>query len=316
MKRLAERARILRAVRAFFDARQFIEVETPIVVPSPGLDLHLDAFRVIGATHPHRARDEESVDGDALYLSTSPEYQMKRLLADGHSRIYQITRAFRQAEFGSRHNPEFSMLEWYRANAGMEEVLSDTEALIEVVTGGEVRIGERRIDTRAPFGRMTVLEAYRRFAGIDEERTLAMASEDEDQFFRILVEDVEPAIERLPHALVLHEYPASQASLARKKPGDPRVAERFEIYVAGLELCNGFGELTDPVEQRERLLHDQRLRRERGLPVYPIDERFLAALEAGMPPSGGNALGLDRLIALACGTTQIGEVMAFTADEL
>lgn len=304
MKRLVERARILATIRAFFDERAFIEVETPILVPSPGLDVHLDAFEVLS---PGTA---------SQFLSTSPEYQMKRLLADGYERIYQLTRAFRRGELGSRHNPEFSMLEWYRANAGMDDVLADTEALVERVTGGAVTIEGRTVHARAPFARMTVCEAYRAFAGISEDETLRLATEDEDRFFRILVEAVEPGIERLPHALALVEYPATQASLARKKPSDPRVAERFEVYLAGVELCNGFGELTDAVEQRARLLHDQRERGRRGLPVYPLDERFLAALEAGIPPSGGNALGVDRLVALACGTRDISEVMAFTANEL
>ncbi len=303
MKRLAERARILTTLRAFFAARDFLEVETPLLVVSPGLDLHLDAFAV------------DAGAGATLYLSTSPEYHMKRLLADGHPRIFQLTRAFRRGERGSRHNPEFAMLEWYRANAGVEAIVADTEALIAEVTGGAVTLAGRVIDTTPPFKRMTVCEAYERFAGLRRDETLRIAENDEDRFFKLLVDVVEPAIEALPHALVLCDYPASQASLARRRPDDEAVAERFEVYVAGVELCNGFGELTDPKEQRARLLRDQRERAARRLPVYPIDERFLAALERGLPPSGGNALGVDRLVALACGTTDIGDVMAFTADE-
>jgi len=208
------------------------------------------------------------------------------------------------------------MLEWYRADAGVEDVIADTEALIESVTGGEISVDGRTFSAAAPFVRMTVLEAYRTFAKIGEDETLHLAAHDEDRFYRLLVDVVEPAIEKLPHALVLSEYPATQASLARKKPEDPRFAERFELYAHGVELCNGFGELTDPIEQRARFVADQRARAERGLPVYPIDERFLAALESGMPPAGGNALGVDRLVALASGTTTIGDVMAFTEDEL
>jgi lysyl-tRNA synthetase class 2 len=312
MKRLVERARVLSTLRAFFDERGFLEVETPILVPSPGLDLHLDAFEIAAAGHERAEGAREA----PRFLSTSPEYQMKRLLADGYERIYQITRAFRRGELGARHNPEFSILEWYRSNAGMNDVLADTEALIERVTGGQIAIGGRTVTARAPFARMTVCDAYRDFAGIAPDETLRLAAEDEDRFFRVLVDVVEPAIARLPHALALVDYPASQASLARRKPGDPRVAERFEVYLAGVELCNGFGELTDPVEQRARLAADQAARAARGLPVYPVDERFLAALERGVPPSGGNALGIDRLVALACGTFEIGEVMAFTANEL
>jgi lysyl-tRNA synthetase class 2 len=160
-----------------------------------------------------------------------------------------------------------------------------------------------------------VCEAFAQFAGTEEAETLRLAGEDEDRFFRLLVDHVEPKIAALDHALFLTEYPAPQASLARRKPADPRVAERFELYVGGVELCNGFGELVDAKEQRARLVRDHAERRTRGLPVYPIDERFLEALEHGIPPSAGNALGVDRLVALACGTTEIARVMAFTADE-
>jgi elongation factor P--(R)-beta-lysine ligase len=298
MKLLPERARVLKAVRAFFDARGFLEVETPILVPSPGMDLHLEAIAA----------------GDA-WLGTSPEYQMKRLLADGWSTIFQITKAFRKGELGARHNPEFSILEWYRGGGGVADVMKDTEELVAAVTGGTVRVDGRAIDVTPPFARVTVCEAYARWAGAAPEETLRLAAEDEDTYFRLLVDRVEPALAALDHGVMLTEYPASQASLARKKPGDPRVAERFECYVAGVELCNGFGELTDPDEQRARFVADQDARRARGLPVYPIDEKLLAAL-AKIPAAGGNALGLDRLVALTCGTTEIARVLAFTAEEV
>jgi len=302
---LARRAELVRRVRAWFERHDFVEVETPILVPSPGLDLHLDAFAVdAGAGRPAR------------FLSTSPEYQMKRLLADGHARIFQITRAFRRGELGNRHNPEFTILEWYRAGAGVDDVMRDTESLVAEITGGEVRLGDRRIPIAPPFARKTICEAFEAYAGALPRDTLAWAEHDEDRFYRTLVDQVEPAIAALGAPLFVDEYPAPQASLARKKLGDPAVAERFELYVAGVELCNGFGELTDPVEQRARLVRDQQGRRARGLPVYPIDERFLDALERGLPPCAGNALGLDRLIALACGTTEIRDVIAFTDDEL
>jgi lysyl-tRNA synthetase class 2 len=304
LKRLRERARVLADVRRFFDARGYLEVQTPIAVPSPGLDVHLDAFEVAGGER-----------GAPRWLITSPEYQMKRLLAEGWERIYQIVACFRRGEVGARHNPEFTMLEWYRSKAGVDAVVEDTEQLVAAVTGGTVRLGARAIDVRPPLERLTVCGAFARFAGWTEEATLEAAAHDEDRYFRALVDAVEPGMAALDHGVFLTEYPATQASLARKKPGDPRVAERFELYVAGVELCNGFGELVDPVEQRARLEHDQRERRERGLPVYPIDERFLDAL-ARVPPSAGNALGLDRLVALACGTTEIADVLAFTADEL
>lgn len=309
-KRLAARARIVRDVRAFFESRGYLEVETPLAIPCPGLDLHLDAFEVVPAA------PSPSASGAPRFLSTSPEYQMKRLLADGYARIFQITHAFRAGELGERHNPEFTILELYRANAGVDGIMRDTEQLVARVTGGSVHVGGRTIDTRPPFARMTVCEAYERFAALPAEETLRLAEHDEDRFFLLLVDVIEPALAKLDHALFLTEYPATQASLARKKPSDPRVAERFELYVAGVEVCNGFGELTDAVEQRARFVHDQQERKRLGKPVYPLDERFLEALARGMPESGGNAIGLDRLVALATGSTAIRDVLAFADDEL
>jgi len=302
MKLLRERANVISLVREFFAQRDFLEVETPLLVPSPGLDLHLEAFEV-------------GTRSAARYLITSPEYQMKRLLADGYARIFQIAKCFRKGELGDRHNPEFTMLEWYRANAGIDDVMRDTEDLVAMVTGGRVTLGERTIDTRTPVERWTVCEAFERFAGIGEDETLELAKDDEDRYFELMVDAVEPGLAALEHAVFLVDYPASQASLARKRPDDPRVAERFELYVAGVELCNGFGELTDVAEQRARLERDREERSTRGLPVYPIDEKFVDAV-VHVPPSGGNALGLDRLVALVCGGTEIRRVMAFTIEEL
>jgi lysyl-tRNA synthetase class 2 len=304
MKRLRERAHLCSEVRRFFDTRGFIEVQTPAIVPSPGLDLHLDAFEIVGG------------HGDARrWLATSPEYQMKRLLAEGWPRIYQIGTCFRRGEVGARHNPEFTMLEWYRASAGIGDVMSDTEQLVAAVTGGIVHLGPRALDVRPPLERLPVCEAFARFAGWSRSDVLDAAANDEERYFRAWVEKVEPALERLDRGVFLVDYPASQASLARKKSDDGRFAERFELCVAGVELCNGFGELVDTIEQRARLERDQQERRTRNLPVYPLDERFLEALPQ-VPPSGGNALGLDRLIALACGTMEIASVIAFTVDEV
>ncbi len=302
-KRLDLRAELLARTRAFFASRGYLEVETPTLVPCPGLDVHLDAF-------------ETNAPGRARWLVTSPEYQMKRLLAGGHARIYQIGRAYRRGEVGARHNPEFTILELYRAHAGLDAILSDTEQLVAAVTGGQVEIEGRSVSTRPPFRRVTLAEAYLQHAGVPEAETLRLAAHDEDAFYRALVDRVEPGLAALDHAVFVTDYPATQASLARKKPGDPRFAERFELYVAGVEISNGFGELTDAVEQRARFVADQEERARRGLPVYPIDEAFLAALEAGMPDSAGNAIGFDRLVALAAGTRDIGAVMAFTDGEL
>ena len=302
-QRLHERARIVRAVRAFFEARDFLEVETPLIVRSPGLDVHLAALEVATAA-------------GTRYLSTSPEYQMKRLLAGGLERIHQIAKCFRSDEIGERHQPEFTMLEWYRAFADVESVMRDTEELVaevatQLVGAPVLHTAHGAIDVAPPWPRITVREAVGRFAKLE----LAPLLEDEERFYRVMVEQVEPALAEFG-ALFLTEYPAQMASLARKKPTDPQVAERFEAYVAGVELCNGFGELTDANEQRTRLLADQAERARRGLPVYPLDERFLRALDEGMPPSAGNALGLDRLVMLALGAEHIEHVIAIPASRL
>ena len=180
----------------------------------------------------------------------------------------------------------------------------------------ELSVGSRVIPVVPPFARVTVAEAFAAHADVGEDEMLAMAERDEDRFFRLLVERVEPALAALPHPVFLIDYPVQQASLARRKPGDARYAERFELYVGGVELCNGFGELTDPGEQRARFLGDQRARATAGRPVYPIDARFLEALESGLPRCAGNALGLDRLVALSAGAATIADVQAFPCDEL
>ena len=301
---LVARTRVLSLVRRYFESERFLEVDTPLVVPSPGLDVHLDAM-----------------SADRGFLITSPEYQMKRLLVGGIPRVFQITHVFRRDELGARHNPEFTMLEWYRAFADVEDVMADTENLVagivHALTGGiEVQVGDVTVNCEPPFERLPVCEAFERFAETSRDDALRLAETDEDTFFRLLVEKVEPALAAIEHPVFLTDYPISQASLARAKPSDPRVAERFELYVGGIELCNGFGELTDAKEQRARFERDQKTRAALGKPVYPIDERFLAALEEGMPPSAGNALGLDRLIALVTGESEIARVMPFPANWL
>lgn len=314
-RNLRARHRVLRALRDDFEREGFVEVDTPRLVVSPGLDVHLAAFEAPGAG-----------DGGApLYLITSPEYQMKRLLVGGIPRCFQVTPCFRRDERGHQHNPEFTMLEWYRAFEDVEAVMADTERIVvtaaQAVTpdadagAPSIRVGDRTIPLARPFRRVTVAQAFTDFAGVDEARMLALADDDPEVFFRILVETVEPALGALDEPVFLCRYPRPFASLARLVSDDPRYAERFELYVAGIELCNGFGELTSASEQRARFVADQAERRASGLPVYPIDERFLDALEGGMPDASGNALGLDRLVALVCGARDLGDVMAFPANE-
>ena len=308
---LRDRARALAAVRAFFAERGYLEVETPAAVPSPGLDLHLDAYALSPLGPAPR------------FLITSPEYQMKRLLVAGVPRCFQIARCFRPGELGARHNPEFTMLEWYRASSGIDAMIAETEALLVAVATAvrgkpevvSVREGRARtVALTTPFERLPLADAFARHAGISSAEALSLGLSgsvaDEERFFRLLVERVEPALADGP-PVVLVDYPIRQASLARPRPDDGRLAERFELFVDGVELCNGFGELVDADVQRARLLADQAARAAVGKPVYPIDERFLAALEEGMPPSAGNALGLDRLVALCVGASTIGDVQAF-----
>ena len=271
---LSERARVLREIRAFFDARGFTEVETPVRIPAPAPEPHIDC----------------PPSGD-WFLRASPELQMKKLLAAGMERIYQIGPCFRAGEKGRRHNPEFTMLEWYRANADYSDIARDAEELV-----GEVL----RLRGSAALPRVMVREAYLRWAGWDP-----VEAWDQDRFDFDMATKIEPNLPKGP--LFLMDYPAPAASLARLKADDPRVAERWELYVDGLELANAFTELTDPVEQRRRFEGARAERRALGEADYPLDEAFLDAL-ARMPPSGGVALGVDRLVMLACGVHDIAEV--------
>jgi lysyl-tRNA synthetase class 2 len=239
-----------------------------------------------------------------LYLHTSPEYAMKRLLGSGFGSIFQICKVFRNGEVAAAHNPEFTMLEFYRSPGTVTELMDDLEELL--------RRAAAQIGCRAPglsldgrFERLTVKEAFQRYA--DQAPPGA-----EDAFFKVMLEKVEPRLGR-DRPTFLTEYPASMASLARLKPGDPSVSERFELYGGDAELANGFGELSDAVEQRRRLVAEQEQRRAAGRAVYPLDERFLAAV-GQMPPSAGVAVGLDRLLMVLLGTERIADVLLFPAE--
>ena len=318
------RGRIQAAIRRWFGARGFEEVDTSILQLSPGNETHLHAF----------ATELVGTDGTkrTLYLHTSPEFACKKLLAAGEERIFTFAPAFRNRERGALHSPAFTMLEWYRANEPYERLMEDCAALLalaaEAAGAEELTHGERKVDPFQAPDRMTVAEAFSRFAGVDllaaiaasrdghnalaraaAQTGIAVAADDTlgDTFSRVLVERVEPNIGN-GRATLLTEYPACQAALARRKASDPRVAERFELYACGVELANAFGELTDPHEQRLRLeaemAEKQRIHGER----YPIDEDFLAAL-AQMPPASGAALGFDRLVMLATGAGHIEQVL-------
>lgn len=320
---LEARARIVAAVRGFFVARGFVEVETPALQVSPGLEPHLKAFATeLGEPFGGGRRRR-------LFLHTSPEYAMKKLLVAGMPRIFQIARAFRNENRSPVHHPEFAMLEWYRADEGYDALIDDCAGLLRVAADAagtrEFRWHGRVCDPRAPLARITVAEAFRKHVGFDPlahagdargfiaaARAIGAAARDDDSwddvFFRVFLERVEPHL-GLGAATVLDEYPAAMAALARLKPGDARVAERFELYVAGLELANAFGELIDAAEQRRRFEADNATRLRLGHEPYPLDRELLAALEQGMPPSAGIALGLDRLVMLAVGADDIEDVL-------
>ena len=300
--RLVLRARVLREVRRYFEGQGFLEVDTPQRSAECGTETHVEPIR----------------SGES-YLITSPELHMKRLLAGGVPNLFALVHCFRAEELGRWHSPEFLMLEWYRAFAGYTAVLEDTERIVHdlwrSVNGDAVleMPSGARVDFALPFLRISVREAFARFAGIGDAPELA--ARDEDRYFQLLVDRVEPAIAEQGKPVFLYDYPASQAALARLSPADPNVAERFELYVSDVELCNGYGELTDPIEQRARCESDRVRRRELGRHVPEVPERFLSALLEGMPPASGNALGMDRLIMLLLGQDRIDRVMPFPSDQ-
>ena len=316
----AARARqvLQRAVRARLEALGYQEVETPLLVPAPGMEPHIRAFEVpfVPETDLGRAR--------SLYLHTSPEYAMKRLLADGSGPIFQICKVFRNGEVSPTHNPEFTMLELYRPDADYRAIMDDLESVLAAAADA---LGRAEPFGRRPYERVTVREALRRETGIDlrdapEARSLADAARQvgvrtepgddfDDVFFRLFLERVEPRLGRDRPAFLI-DYPASMAALARLSPRDPSVAERFELYADGLELANGFSELTDAAAQRRRLEEERAFRVARGRPAYPLDEPFLEAV-GRMPPSGGVALGLDRVLMLLLGAGRIEDVLLFPA---
>jgi lysyl-tRNA synthetase class 2 len=321
---LLARGRIVAAIRRWFEAEGFLEVEPAILQLSPGNETHLHAF----------ATELRAPDGAhcPLYLHTSPELACKKLLAAGETRIFALAPVFRNRERGALHHPSFTMLEWYRAGVPYEDLMQDCAALLATAARAAgsslLRWRQHAADPFAVPDRLTVADAFARFAGIDllaaldregpDRRGLArsaatagirIAADDTwgDIFSRILIERVEPALGQ-GRATILFDYPAQLAALARPKPSDPRLAERFELYACGVELVNGFGELGDPVEQRRRLTAEmaekERIYGER----YPIDEDFLAAL-AQMPPASGAALGLERLVMLATAASHIEQVI-------
>ena len=319
---LVRRADMVKRLREFFDRRGYVEVDTPALQVSPGMEPHLTAFET--------TLGEPGGERRPVYLHTSPEFAMKKLLAAGMQRIFQLARVFRDGERSARHHPEFAMLEWYRTGVGWQDIAEEAAEFVRAVCEPVVQRGEVSCDLSQPWEFLSVQDAFARYTGIDllatapdplnpDTEMLSMFADGlgvrtaetdtwEDIFFRIYLDQIEPQL-GIGIATVLHSYPASMAALARISPEDPRVADRFEIFICGLELANGYGELTDSAEQRRRFTAMTGQRVAEGRAPYPVDEDFLAALESGIPDCAGIALGFDRLVMLAAGAESIEDVL-------
>jgi len=328
------RQKLLKGLREFFWKQGFVEVETPELVRLPGMEPYLDVFETV--FHPI-AHDGLAPKKEEMFLITSPEYAMKKLLVGGYENIFQVTKSFRNKEhLSSMHNPEFTILEWYRAYSDYTKIMEDTENLVyelalQTNEKGVIRYKDYVVDVKPPWTRMTVLEAFERFAGIDkktfeneaefkkvaQQKGYAVTDETsfDDAFFLIFMNEIEPKL-GVKKPVLLYEYPVSMAALSKKCDHDSGYSERFETYIAGVELSNGFTELNDPVEQQTRLEHEHEERLKMGKQDYPVDQSFIRALQLGMPPSGGIALGVDRLMMLLTNTPDIRQMILFPHQEL
>ncbi len=316
------RAKVLTLIRQFFNDEGLLEVDTPLIELCPSMEPAISSFTTdyLGATQKRQ-----------LYLQSSPEYAMKKLLASGFENIFQITKSFRNGEITRLHNPEFTILEWYRTDCDYQVIMNDVEKLLTFIREGlqlgeEIKYLNKKVDLSPPFGKLYIKDAFKLFAGIDldeirnedyhsilRNRGLSIDSSESDFntfFYYIFVNDVEPRLGAdKPQFLV--DFPAQLGSLARNKPGDDTYVERFELYIHGLELCNAFSELNDHDEQKRRFALEKRKRVDSGLPDYPIDTDFLAFLKHGMPPAAGIAFGIDRLLMLFADTDDINDVILF-----
>jgi lysyl-tRNA synthetase class 2 len=316
------RGSIIKEIRHFFDSQDFLEVETPILQICPVIDAHIRAF----------GTDSRGVDGEInrhLYLHTSPEFAMKKLMVAGLPKIYQICHVFRNGEDTMRHSPEFTMIEWYRTDANYESIMDDCVGLLRDVAkragATAFKFKDFECNPFTEFERLSVRDAFIRYAGFDladylddtdgfREKIrsigIRVAEDDkwDDLFFRVMDSKIEPVL-GMGRPTFICDYPIAMASLSAPKKDDPRFAERFELYVCGLELANAFTELTDAAEQRRRYHIEMDIKERLYGERYPLDEDFIAALEYGMPASGGIALGVDRLVMLATGAKTIDDVL-------
>ena len=296
-KQLKLRASVIRSMRCFFYNNGYMEVETPVRIPAPAPEAFIDAVET----------------GD-LFLQTSPELCMKRLLSSGYKRIFQICRCFRQAERGAKHLPEFTMLEWYTAGSNYLKMMDQCEALIQKIAqdtefNEQIKYQGKTIFLDRPWDRITVAQAFVNFASVSMETAL-----EQDRLDEIIGLEIEPQL-GMTKPVFLYDYPAACGALAKLKPANPNLAERFELYISGMELCNAFSELTDPDEQKKRFEHEMKIRHLSGKQKYTMPDKFLDALNS-MPEASGNALGIDRLVMLFADTANIDNVVAFTPEEL
>jgi len=296
-KVLQQRANILKAIRDFFVTQGFLEVETPYRIPAPAPESHIDA-----------------IPSGSWFLHPSPELCMKRMLAAGYEKIFQVCRCWRERERGNQHIPEFTLLEWYHSGIDYRTLMEECEEMIQMVAisiglGNNVFFRNEVIDLSGPWEKLSVREAFREYAKTPMEEALQRGLFDE-----MMVRDIEPRL-GIKKPIFLYDYPAERAALARLKSEDETVAERFELYIGGLELANGFSELIDPEEQKKRFEKENENRRSMGKPIYPMPEQFLEELNE-MAPSAGIALGVDRLIMVLLDASSIDEVVAFTPEKL
>lgn len=294
MKRVLKlRCDVLAAIRSFFAKRDFLEIETPLRIPAPASEVHIDA--------------EPSGE---KYLRTSPEFHMKRLLAAGYERIYQMGACFRRGESGRLHNPEFTMLEWYRLEADQHDILLDAKELIghlcrEVLASSSVGAGGKRVDLMPVWECMTVRDAFLLFAGWDPLKSL-----DPDRFDLDLVEEVIPGLPA-DRPVVLTDYPVEAGGFVKRKHGDERVGERWELFISGVEIINACSEICDASEYRAVIERNNAERGKHGKDVYPVDEDFLRGVAGGLPRAAGAAMGVDRLVALLAGADSLDAVIPF-----
>lgn len=322
-ERYVIREKVIRAIRSFFEKEKFHEIETPILIPHPPAESYLDVFET---TLLNRKRQPTKA-----YLSTSPEVPLKKLMVAGLGNCYALTKSFRNMETQSHvHNPEFTILEWYRVGANYTDVMKDCEALLLSIAGSKtITYQGKKIDISAPWERMTVAEAFKKYADVNFDDFFDHAPEIarkkgysvekhttwEELYNQLFLNEIEPTL-GYGKPTILYEFPSAMGALAKKKDADPRFAERFEFYIAGLELGDAYSELTDPTEQEDRFKKEIAELKRLGKTVYDYDHDFIDALKAGLPPCSGIAVGVDRLVMLCADVTDIAEVLLFPIKEM